>query len=269
MTQWVKRDLFPCKMSNDSLYANRPALSIFFDRPLHDDPETRRAVSVVRQLLTKPEVAYALASCFSTVSITSANLTMWESRNTRWISPLTSLVSTGGSNAQFEAAFTVFGGKRYRHMFLMEPDTWPIRANWLDAINTESTWGDFWVRGSVMHYPPRFHIGWQPFRERYLRHLNGNAIYALDDPCYASARRLARETFGDDKAFDVAMEFYLLGLGRIMTYQAVAHRFQICRVVANTAVSPISLETARNSFEGTFLVHGKYDMIRRERRFLG
>ncbi|CAF4439169.1 unnamed protein product [Rotaria socialis] len=68
----------------------------------------------------------------------------------------------------------------FTHFFLMEADTRPIRANWLDAIINQITQGhpdlnyfstDWWMLGSIYR-------GTMPINLHFL-HINGNAIYHL------------------------------------------------------------------------------------------
>ena len=115
-----------------------------------------------------------------------------------------------------------------------------------------------------MRHVPRFNIGLEPYRSRYQRHINGNAIYALDDSCFARYRQMTRQTYGDG-AFDVAMNLYLLGMNRIRIFQSVGHRFQQSRVIADVGVSMIdtdNTEGVREEFPGTFLIHGKASFVR-------
>ena len=58
-------------------------------------------------------------------------------------------------------------------IYLMEPDTRPVRANWLEKVYWESKLPDFWIRGSAPQYPV-----WpsdSPLGEPM--HINGNALY--------------------------------------------------------------------------------------------
>ena len=258
--RWLDPQFHPCP-SNFS--GHKPHLSFFFDRPL-EEPNTAAAADAIHNLLDQPQFHNLLAHCFSAVTVTSANLTEAQTRNSYTMDMVHNLVRTAGSNRLFEGAFTTFGGGHFRHMFWMEPDAYPIRSGWLNAVVTESTWGDFWMRGSSMRHVPRFNIGLEPYRSRYQRHINGNAIYALDDSCFARYRQMTRQTYGDG-AFDVAMNLYLLGMNRIRIFQSVGHRFQQSRVIADVGVSMIdtdNTEGVREEFPGTFLIHGKASFVR-------
>lgn len=261
--RWARADLPPCHRDASST-SRPPSLAIFFDRPL-SEPNTVAAVASVNQLFARQGVARVLSSCFDKVQISSANLTDRVSKNGGGFDIVRSLVASRGSNKQLEKAFITFGGGQFRHMWYMEPDTWPIRPGWLDAVEEESRWGDFWVRGSVMRYAPRFHIGWEPFRTSYLRHINGNALYALGDVCFDRFRYLVDQQYGDG-AYDVARAFYLLDVGHIMTFQAVAHRFQVSRVVADMGVIEVDEESLLKQLAGTYLVHAKHP-FRKHRAF--
>lgn len=267
MRLWTQPAVYPCAPYIDSQGAmrnDRPTLAIYFDRPEHDDAATRAASIALQDTLAEDALSRMLRTCFSQTLIMSANMSAGASRNTGRLGLRTSLWSTEGSNAQWESALQHFGeGERFRHMWWMEPDTWPLRRGWLDAVVRESTWGDFWVRGSPMRYQPRMHVGWEPFRTRYLRHMNGNALYALNDQCFAAFRRVAATMF-PGKAFDVAMMFALLDVRAIMRFQSVAFRFQYSRVVADASVARVDRDTALREYPGTYLVHGKNRFLKGE-----
>lgn len=261
---WSTPHLFPCRAITAT---PRPVLAFYLDRAATHGA-TARAAAATRAHLQTPAVAHAVSTCFSAVLYGYANLSARESHNDAhglpWL--LTSLRVTGGTNAQFAQAFIQFSGHKYRHMVWLEPDVRPIRPLWLEALEADSaqSGSSFWMRGAVMHYVPRFHIGWEPFRSNYLRHLNGNALYALDNRCFDAFRTLVAEHFGRDAAFDVAMTLYLLGVGRVSVYQAVAHRFQTTDVIVGMGVTMVDDDAISDRLPDTFLVHGKYNLLQRE-----
>lgn len=260
MSRWGSDQFFPC--SNSSYFRSIPRIPLvfYFDRPL-DEETTAAAVLELQSFLASNSTASAIRTCFGDVSYRSARLSARESTNSYWMDIVHNLVQTRGSNAQFHAAFQVLSGGRYRHMFYMEPDTWPVRANWLEAVHNESTWGGFWMRGTVMQYPPKFNIGVEPFRTQYQRHMNGNSIYKLDDPCFDKYRELTRNYYGNG-AFDVAMTMYRLSMRRIRTFQAIAHRFQASNVIADLGVTWFSEAELVSSLPDTYLAHAKFMYVK-------
>jgi hypothetical protein len=240
--------------------APRPHLLFYFDRPL-DHPETGAAVHVIRRVIAEPQLAATLATCFANVSFTTAALSAEESRNSYHFDILRNLASTRGSNAQFWAAFRVHAP--YRHMFYMEPDTWPLRPNWLHRVDALTRDPVLWMRGTLMRYRPRFILAPEPFRSIYTRHINGNAIYELHDPCFAHYRDLVRQDH-DPAAFDVALALYRMRRGRYDLDHAIAHRFGITDVVIDLGVESYATEDdLRQKFPGTFLAHAKAEFLAR------
>lgn len=82
-----------------------------------------------------------------------------------------------GPNNQFFQ--TLRRVERYgRYTFLMETDCLPIRRGWLERLQELVDGSEpFWVMGS----PYR---GLEKLGKDYVRHLNGNAIYAVGDPAF-------------------------------------------------------------------------------------
>lgn len=108
-----------------------------------------------------------------------------------------------------------------------------------------------------MRFTPRFNVGLEPFRSRYQRHLNGNGIYALGDPCFDRFRQLTRDAYGT-AAFDVAMAQYRLAMRNVAVFQEVAHRFQATELIAHIGLANMGEQQLLERFPRAFLVHGKY-----------
>lgn len=251
--RWADEQYMPCDSPSSSL----PALAFFFDRPL-SEKHVSETVNNLRQLLNEPALDEVLHRCFSNVTYRSANLSAEETINSHWIDLVHNLVQTGGSNKQFEVAFSEFVA--FNHMFYMEPDTYPIRSNWLHAVQEETSYGDFWQRGPIMRYPTKFNIALEPFRSRYQRHINGNSIYRIGDSCFSAYRKLVRDEYGNG-AFDVAMVYYRLDSSRLAVWQAVAHRFQVSTLVVGLSVH--HFDNLPDLFPTTYLVHGKADFVKK------
>lgn len=256
MSRWADERYEPCGM-NETM-STKVTLVFYFDKSI-DEGETAKATQKARDIAEGVgRIGEVVRRCFKGgVEYASAELGERETKNSYGMDIFRNLMQTGGSNRQFERVFQVLGGGRFRHFLYMEPDLWALRSAWLARVLEEMAWGDFWMRGSVMRYRPRFNVGWEPFRSSYQRHLNGNAIYALDDKCFARYRELVRGVYGDG-AFDVAMSYYRMSLKRVETYQMIAHRFAVSEVMTDLGVARFTEEEVRERFAGTYLVHGKF-----------
>lgn len=258
MKLWTKSLYGPC--STNWAQSHNVTLGFYFDRGLEDISE---AVTNAKRLTTQGDIGDTIRKCFKGgVVYEAAGLGAKETKNEHGMDLLRNLVQTGGSNRMFERVFKVFGGGKWRHFFYMEPDVQPIRPGWLERVEEESRWGEFWMRGTVMRYSSRFNIGWEPWRSMYQRHLNGNGIYVLDDKCFEKYRELVRKEYGNG-AFDVAMTYYRLKMGNLGIYKAVASRFQVTEVVADMGVGVFQEEEVREKMPRVYLVHGKFMHVKR------
>jgi len=154
----------------------------------------------------------------------------------------------------------------YTHLFLMEPDTRPIRNYWLDHIVQQITKGqnpkqylitDWWVLGSVYR-------GSQEIGERFL-HINGNALYHL------SANFIDFiQTFsdyyrnGDNRQSGYDLIMYNLLLKNINLGKRYLHRFQFSDFIQNCWHTGCEGSEHLNNTQfirnnpNTYLVHGNY-----------
>lgn len=257
MGLWGLADGLPCTSSPPE--PDRPHLVFYFDRPLGEPGAAAASREIERFIGEDAALRTALRACFANVSFTSAGLTAGESRNSRGFDAFRNLASTRGSNNQFWAAFRVHA--RYRHMFYMEPDTWPLRPDWLPRVDLLSRDPAFWMRGTLMRYQPRMVVAPEPFRSAYARHMNGNAVYELHDPCFARYRELVHAAYGD-AAFDVAMAQYRLSRSQYRLEHAIAHRFAATDVIADMGVERYATAgELRDKLPGTYLAHAKYSYV--------
>lgn len=254
---WASPSGRPC--SNAIPQAHRPHLLFYFDRPLDEPSVSKASQKIMRFTQDNESLRHALHSCFANVSISSAGLTAAESRNSYRFDVLRNLASTRGSNNQFWASFQVHS--QFRHMFYMEPDSWPLRPDWLSRIDQLSRDPSIWMRGTMMRYQPRMVVALEPFRSAYTRHLNGNALYDLHDPCFARYRDLTRQSYGD-AAFDVAMANFRMRRSQYRLEHALAHRFVATEVIADLGVERFtSISELREKLPGTFIAHAKFNYV--------
>jgi hypothetical protein len=72
---------------------------------------------------------------------------------------------------QFLHALQCLHIAKYEAFFLMEPDVWPVRAGWAEALaSLLQSKEEWWLRGSLWHT-------WRPAEY----HLNGNMVYRLQN----------------------------------------------------------------------------------------
>lgn len=199
-------------------------------------------------------VSSTINRCFDRVYVTYANMTKRDSRNSHVLNPVTNLISTRGSNLHFESAFKTFANT-YSHMMLLEPDTYPVKASWLDAMLSE-TYTEHWHIGARMIYSPRFNLGYMPYRDWYQRHINGNGVYKLNDACYSTFRKLVRDSYGD-KAYDVSTAYYLQSWRNVRVMQSIGWRFGYSGVLVDVGVIGDLQDVENVGGENVVLVHGK------------
>lgn len=148
----------------------------------------------------------------------------------------------------------------YTHMFLMEPDTRPIRAYWLDALVEQITYGHhqdsyfvtkWWMMGSIYR-------GSIPMGNRYL-HINGNALYHLTDDFLQFLEKIYldyRYHSIQSSAYDLDMFLYLFR--HVNQAKIVWHRFQFTDFIQNcwhSGCNDADREFIHNN-PSTYLVHG-------------
>lgn len=176
----------------------------------------------------------------------------------------------GPNNQFFETMRRVRGTGRY--VFFMEPDCVPIRTDWVGQLIDRLEQADAWIIGSIYR-------GRGTLDRRFMRHLNGNAIYAAGDPAFQEflvdlEQRLAALLAEDPRyAYDLALEvlFTKASCDAMATederalwhyFQSVAHRFQATDFIQNISAridvqepDPTLLDAVRASSPGTYVIH--------------
>ena len=176
----------------------------------------------------------------------------------------------GPNNQFFETMRRVRDAGRY--VFLMEPDCVPIRTDWLGQLMDRLEHADAWVIGSIYR-------GRGTLDRRFMRHLNGNAIYAVGDPDFQEflvdlQQRLAALLAEDPRyAYDLALEVLVAGASCDATatdderalwhyFQPIAHRFQATDFIQNIAAridvqepQPSLLDDVRAGSPRTYVIH--------------
>ncbi|KAJ3099999.1 Pyridoxal 5'-phosphate synthase subunit snz1 [Phlyctochytrium planicorne] len=162
-----------------------------------------------------------------------------------------------------------FEDQPYQVMYYMEPDNIPCRSNWLDRLFEEASIpGDFWMRGSILRNRDPIVGTWS-----FANHMNGNALYRMDDPRFTDFVEVVRQRFWVDPeefagGYDVAL--YLVREDRNLVgwteYASTMHLFQYTATIQNWYRTPVNATElcfqegergAAPSNEDTYLVHGK------------
>ncbi len=163
-------------------------------------------------------------------------------------------------------------GSAGRYAFYMEPDCVPIRPDWLGQLLDRLEHANAWIIGSV--YRGRGTL-YRPF----MRHLNGNAIYAVGDAAFQDflvdlEARFANLVSKDPRyAYDLALEILVTGAScdaeateeeRALWryFQPIAHRFHPTDYIQNISApidvkqpDPALLANVRADSPGTYVIH--------------
>merc|ERR1711916_10649 len=110
----------------------------------------------------------------------------------------------------------------------MEPDTFPIRKLWLEALYEEAAFSgsDFYIKGSIYRGPA------EPLAYCYelcgcAEHMNGNAIYKLgDDHLNVFLRSVFRKMDFKSYNYDAFIMNQLKSEENWRFWQSNAHKFQ-------------------------------------------
>ena len=146
----------------------------------------------------------------------------------------------------------------YTHMFLMEPDTRPIRPYWLDAIVEQISNGHqqdsylitkWWMMGSIYR-------GSMPIGDRYL-HINGNALYHLTFDFLRLIERIYQEYYSRlFNGYDLDIFLYLFE--HIDLAKSLWHKFQFSDFIQNCWLSGCNDTNSEfiHDYPNTYLIHG-------------
>lgn len=166
----------------------------------------------------------------------------------------------GGATEMFFEALTIPHIRdTYAFLFWMEPDCFPVRQGWLDRLYHLATMSGthYWVLGSILRARP------SPEYAKISRHINGNALYRLNDPEFDAFLALVQHEYAQRKgqflrSFDVAIHLVGEQLEPYEVRASVAHHFVYTDVIMNvyrrgTSMSEVCAENPR-----TFFLHGRH-----------
>lgn len=153
------------------------------------------------------------------------------------------------SNATFRRA--------YDAIFILEPDTTPIRAGWLGAMRElAKTKEPFWIRGTA----------YRGFREDWLRNgfgsrstsiwtaMNGNALYWLQDERFFE---FLDRVWGKypDAPYDIAIFSYLQDLANFPYTKVALARIHYTDFIQNWGGTQYDVKSMQKASPRTYLVH--------------
>ncbi|KAK4538813.1 hypothetical protein CDCA_CDCA20G4838 [Cyanidium caldarium] len=147
----------------------------------------------------------------------------------------------------------------YPYAVWLEPDTWVVQPCLLESLlRLIDRHHPFWVLGSAPQYRRRG--GWVHVPHDH--HLNGNAVYRLNDRCFSQV--LLQEVFAryPDTPFDGALQRWRYARTQDAWWRAYAHMFGYTDWVRNYGRRAWCAERVRRYSPGTCVVHGRH---RRER----
>ena len=190
-----------------------------------------------------------------------------------------------GPCSQFYALFEKLRG-RARYFFVMEPDAIPVRSGWLEALYREAAevpggsdrGCNFWIKGS----PPLCDGTYGAIFQRRDMHINGNALYCIDDGILDYFERVKR-FYPAESAADVHVPGCATGNGgesghdhcifqflqdpRNSAYaRRVLHNFRYTDAVLNLCEESYDEEELREAHPRTVIVHSKAPYFTSEER---
>lgn len=149
------------------------------------------------------------------------------------------------------------------YVFYMEPDTRPIRSNWLNCLLDQVLNQNIWVKGSLYRGNTKLIIRtYLP----YFFHINGNAIYRIGDRKFKDfyfnkLRTYVVKKHGDSlNAYDTDFYEYLLDIDNYEITKDVFHKFQMSSFVQNYWNTEYNLTEFRLNNPDTFFVHGGHQI---------
>jgi hypothetical protein len=168
-----------------------------------------------------------------------------------------------GSRLMFESMLLNFN-KNASFIFYMEPDTRPVKSNWLNAILNEIGHGNFWCKGSIFRgnknklFSPYSTNPYIPA----LVHINGNAIYNIGNVEFVSfyfntLRSYIVKKNGDSKnAYDTDFFEYLIDKNNYEITRNILHQFHFTDLIQNYWHTEYNVSEIALKHKFTYFVHG-------------
>lgn len=168
-----------------------------------------------------------------------------------------------GSRAMFEYVLrNSMGVPNPQYVFQMETDVYPIRPNWLAALDaiTRTPNEAFWIKGSI----PRKNVSnIMPVKHIPSRvHINGNAIYNVGDSYFVKwyfinmSNYIQEKYRGKGSPYDQDLGDYFADSVNWKELKHILSLFQYTDVIQNLFHEQTKGSTIKSSSDTTFLVHG-------------
>jgi hypothetical protein len=150
----------------------------------------------------------------------------------------------------------------YNTMFWMEEDVMPVKQLWIDKLFAESLDGDFWMKGSMYRGKGLDSSVLQSQNWDWIGHINGNALYRLNDPEFTQFLRVVVNAEPPNhywKPFDVSIWKVLHDFPyNWRIHQHVIRRFVYSDFIQHWGFSSSEEDVAvSNESRRTILRHGK------------
>jgi hypothetical protein len=149
---------------------------------------------------------------------------------------------------------------QYGAFFWMEPDVHPIRHSWLCLLELEALSPDhsFWVKGSLQRQPRE--------SDTFLaqaEHLNGNALYSLQDPQFIDLVNLAIDYYSEDPdtvlhSFDISLWIVMRHVLPFGEFTRHRHRYRPSPFIQNHYVHPVNATNVMQDDPDTVFIHGRH-----------
>lgn len=241
---WARSAYFPCEAAGGA--RRHTDLVFYYNQDWARKPQLIPKLQAL--LSTNPA-----RRCFRRVRFLMANLPP-RSAEDRY--PL-------GSSVMFFRAMELPGlVDEYRYMYWMEADQRPCQAGWLDKLYALAiSRPGFWMIGSIVRDGQQSNTYYS-----FADHLNGNALYRLDDPDFYAFLGKVQEEFSRNKgrflsAFDIAIYLVARHSLNFSEYAATKHRFHYTQLVQNVYRTQANITQICKTNPDTYLVHGKYVLV--------
>jgi hypothetical protein len=168
----------------------------------------------------------------------------------------------GGVTDMFFEAFDIPTIRdSYSFMYWMEPDNFPIRTGWLDKLYqlASMTGSHYWMIGSIRRGVFQEQNEYSTFKD----HINGNAVYRLDDPNFHSFLHKVRYDYNQVrgkhlKSFDIALHLVYKEMEPFHLKASIAHKFVYTNLVMNVYRTQTRVSDVLEQSSETYLLHGRY-----------
>ena len=138
-------------------------------------------------------------------------------------------------------------------VFYMEPDTYPIRSSWLNAVQNNIGDGNFWIKGAIFRGNSKIIIN----ENSFYFHINGNATYKISDENYIKFWQFVFKNYGDrSRGYDVSYYDYFFHKNFHSSNRSFLYKFKYTDMIQNLVSSKYSKQYVSIQHKNTYFVHG-------------